>query len=790
MTEAALPIPEDSQAAAELERRLTAAVRPELRVSVLPCEGPGFYPSIRICRIEGCDRQSHAHGLCATHRMRWRYQGCPEDVEAWSAATPTAMQGLRPVRNCEVEGCLFGVEGSGLCGGHSRRWKLAGKPELATWRTTQEPFHDRQAHAATCRMPWCDRRVHGRQPFCKAHYARWNDAGKPPVEQLINQALHTYAPRLDLSQLQPTMRTQVQYALQHRIDTGRFETSPRPLKSGIDFLAQLGATSMLERSFEQWDELVGQYRMNDSSRAFTRQMFHLVDAVAAGDGWSGQYDRDVWDMQVLLGSRAHRVRFLRFTPISQPWLRELSKRYIRWRLSVEISLPQLSRDLIALSLFSAALRQAQPEPSGLAELRRSHLELYLASLRLHYETPQTRSGAVGCLATFLATLQHQQWDDSLSAQVQFYREDYPRRPHREPRRIAEFVMAQVEHEDNLSRWHDPADRLITEIMIRTGRRIGEAVGLRTSCLLRDGVSGEPYLRYYNAKMKREAFAPVDDQLAQAIDAQIARVRQIWPDGERALFPKDKNNPTGERVVPDGTFRRRLYLWLERCDVRDEHGAPIRFTPHQWRHTFATRLVEANVPIEVVRRLLDHETIQMMGHYARVGMQRARQEWERARKVNSAGEVVRLDPAEELSEAAYASHALSKPGTPCPTGTAAWPRAPLASTLTRACPAPCSSPPRSSCPSTISSAPSFNCRSSTTAPTSASGPRRRTGKTSLRSSASLAPSKRPALPMPTGKHTLARRIDARRQQPLLARRGSAATSRSAEQGSGCAEQAAR
>ena len=54
-----------------------------------------------------------------------------------------------------------------------------------------------------------------------------------------------------------------------------------------------------------------------------------------------------------------------------------------------------------------------------------------------------------------------------------------------------------------------------------------------------------------------------------------------------------------------------------CDVRDEHGRPVQLTPHQWRHTFATRLINRDVPQEVVRRLLDHDSAQMTAHYARL-----------------------------------------------------------------------------------------------------------------------------------------------------------------------------
>jgi integrase len=38
-----------------------------------------------------------------------------------------------------------------------------------------------------------------------------------------------------------------------------------------------------------------------------------------------------------------------------------------------------------------------------------------------------------------------------------------------------------------------------------------------------------------------------------------------------------------------SYRIMLNRWLVLCDIRDEHGDPVHLTPHQWRHTFASRL---------------------------------------------------------------------------------------------------------------------------------------------------------------------------------------------------------
>jgi ferredoxin len=97
----------------------------------------------------------------------------------------------------------------------------------------------------------------------------------------------------------------------------------------------------------------------------------------------------------------------------------------------------------------------------------------------------------------------------------------------------------------------------------------------------------------------------------------------------------------------------LTRWLAGCDIRDEHGQPVHLTPHQWRHTFATRLINRDVPQEVVRVLLDHDSMQMTAHYARITDQTVRRRWEQATRVNIKGERVTIDPDGPLAQAQWA-----------------------------------------------------------------------------------------------------------------------------------------
>ena len=79
-------------------------------------------------------------------------------------------------------------------------------------------------------------------------------------------------------------------------------------------------------------------------------------------------------------------------------------------------------------------------------------------------------------------------------------------------------MAQLEHADNLARFKDPRGRLLAadpDEHRAAGRR---RLPARVDCIVHDG-QGAPYLHYTNHKMRRDAFVPVDTDLAEAITAQ-------------------------------------------------------------------------------------------------------------------------------------------------------------------------------------------------------------------------------------------------------------------------------
>lgn len=636
-----------------LLEKLVSEVRAEFRVQVYvpapdhPVLGRG------ACSVPGCDRSPSGNRLCSTHQRRWLDRGRP--VMATFLADPgPPLNGRRDLTGCTVRGCRYGSSGLGLCMRHRSAFASSGHPDPAVWAARTSPAEP--TGRASCGLPFCSLWIeneHNR--FCKAHQTRWRMQGCPEVEAFIERCLLAGRDRIDYRGLTPQLTLEMQYAVQCRVDQARI-TLPAPVVNwAVRQVQDARVTSVLDLSAAQWAERAGP--KNSSYPAFLAFARDVVEMLHEGTGWEVEYPKDTWRLDRLPGLTANAGKpnprnRLRFDRIAQPWLRVLVKRWSRLRLSSGLAIGTVINDVTSLTRFSTFLTEVLPEAATFATLNRSVLERHLAWLSTSGAGPGAKTDAVTSVGAFFQAIRQHDWEPSLPTTAVFFPGDLPPRPARVSRRLAEHVMAQVEAPANLDRWTTPEGRLVTMILIQCGLRASDACTLAFDCLIHDG-TGAPDLRYFNHKMRREAAVPIDPDLEADIRAQQHRVAQRWPLQHPHLLPQLTGNVGGGRALTYHSYRGMLNAWLTRCDIHDEHGEPVHLTPHQWRHTFASRLINRDVPQEVIRVLLDHESTQMTAHYARITDQSVRRHWEQATKINIKGELIDLQADGPLAQAAWA-----------------------------------------------------------------------------------------------------------------------------------------
>lgn len=196
------------------------------------------------------------------------------------------------------------------------------------------------------------------------------------------------------------------------------------------------------------------------------------------------------------------------------------------------------------------------------------------------------------------------------------------------------------------------------LLIRTGRRINEVLMLDFDPLetlqapLGDADTGfVARLRYQQTKVytanpsilaDAEVVALVKAQQAWCIDS-LRSVGNSQPT-PKYLFVKTHVNRLGLHPYAATTLHKRLLVLTRKLDIRNAAGRPVEISKtHSFRHTKATNLLNAGVPLHVVMRFLGHESVNMTAYYAKTLERTAEREFLRYQKVTADGKLLEVDP---------------------------------------------------------------------------------------------------------------------------------------------------
>ena len=203
---------------------------------------------------------------------------------------------------------------------------------------------------------------------------------------------------------------------------------------------------------------------------------------------------------------------------------------------------------------------------------------------------------------------------------------------------------------------DPQAMRILLLMIATGRRVSEICMLDANPLF--PVTGpEPEdgtriakLRYQQTKIEG---APetifVDSEVIEIIAEQQRWLKSRLDDlgitdAPKYLFLKAHNNLHCRHHYYSHVFRRQMEKLVQRAELKDDDGQPLGLSQtHRFRHTKATSLINAGVPLHVVQRYMGHTTPEMTLHYAQTLDSTAKAEFLKYRKITTNGAGSELAP---------------------------------------------------------------------------------------------------------------------------------------------------
>ncbi len=675
------------------EEMLLEAVRPEFQVAVYrPAPGdPILYGP--TCAVGGCPGRGvnrslglNAGGVnrsvgtrfrgyvCLPHVEMWRRVGEPP-INVWVRQSAQALKTQGTAVPCSVPGCRRSRASQGLCAGHRKRWLTAGKPALAAFLAIAGVIRSR---SETCAITGCRFPAAGQMVFCDGHGWRFRNARatRPGLTAdgyiaYLTEARRVTAPSYDMSALPPTLRLEMGLALQCRQAARRGQMQPLTFGQVVRWVLDEGVESILERGEAHWvasaKRRFAHRQVRSNPLAWLRFVRQCALRLQAQESGEQVWEWDTWPTDQLdVDARwAHQpVRRIYFSEIDPLWLRELVKRWARWRLTSATKSPaSISCSTSSIRRFCRWTEASGVALVGPAAITRDLLERYRADVFLLDRSPGRKSG--------LLTDPRRRSVARLGGWPADERDLLPRGDTSRPvvaaeihRRVRDGAARDRRGARSAPRSHDPNR---SGILIETGLRSVDCLRLAFDPITVDQ-AGTPYLKYLNHKLSREAIIPISQRLTEQIRRQQKDLTERFGTAPPLLLPRVRANLDGTVAFNSGTLNRRLGEWLERCEVRDATGQPVKVTAHRFRHTVGTRMINNEVPIDTVQRMLDHATPQMTARYATIKDQTLRREWERYQdRINVLGEVVHLDPDGPLSDAAWAKENLSRAKQTLPNG---------------------------------------------------------------------------------------------------------------------------
>jgi integrase/recombinase XerD len=138
------------------------------------------------------------------------------------------------------------------------------------------------------------------------------------------------------------------------------------------------------------------------------------------------------------------------------------------------------------------------------------------------------------------------------------------------------------------------DRAILELLYATGARVSEIVNMDLDDLI------DPEIVRLFGKGSKERIVPVGKYAQAAVAAYLVRVRPTLATlsrGTPALFL----NQRGSRLS-------RQSIWQIISDSAHAAKLGVEVSPHTFRHSFATHLLEGGADVRVVQELLGHASV--------------------------------------------------------------------------------------------------------------------------------------------------------------------------------------
>lgn len=229
--------------------------------------------------------------------------------------------------------------------------------------------------------------------------------------------------------------------------------------------------------------------------------------------------------------------------------------------------------------------------------------LYLAWLRSRQNTGRTLARRLSALRAFFAFAVDEGKLKKNPAQLL----ENPKLPQHLPEVLTREEMEQLLDKPDMRDKSGQRDRCMLELLYAAGLRVSELCDMSVADLdLQRGL-----VRVFG-KGSKERLVPLHDMMQQMLAAYL----RDW---------RPKFSPTGNQLFVNRSGRAltRQYVWKMVKKYALEAGIRRAISPHTFRHSFATHLLEGGADLRAVQMLLGHADISATEIYTHVQAERLR-----------------------------------------------------------------------------------------------------------------------------------------------------------------------
>ena len=171
------------------------------------------------------------------------------------------------------------------------------------------------------------------------------------------------------------------------------------------------------------------------------------------------------------------------------------------------------------------------------------------------------------------------------------------------------------------------DHAMLELLYSSGARVSEVIGINLSDFAKSNLNGDEITTLrIRGKGGKERIVPLGKFAVGAIDNYLVRTR---PDLAAKSGRKESSMNGALFLNQKGTRISRQSAWQIVLTAAERAGITSKVSPHVFRHSYATHLLDGGADIRVVQELLGHASVTTTQIYTLITIDKIRESYSSA-----------------------------------------------------------------------------------------------------------------------------------------------------------------